>query len=351
MRIPLLLCLLLAAAAAPAQGYKAVKRWAAGCDNTRHCSAIGFAPEDAQVYAMLHFERGGAGSDTVTRMTLRADQGIERGRSFVLRADDAELLQFAPAQLVDGESGPGIDIVIDRPDDIAAVLGALRGVDTLSIVGDGEVVAVVSASGASAILLWIDEQQQRLGTATAFVRRGEQPADSVPPPPPAPRVIAQPGGRALDEAEALRLGKLVRETLEADTCEDSDPDRGQADSAWGLADGRTLVQLGCYAGAYNFGSSWFLLAQGQAPQMIAFPVPADDGSGRMSTTGDLVNAGFDPATGLLGMFSKGRGIGDCGASGEWAWTGARFELLGYSMMHDCQGVSADFWPQLWRAQR
>jgi len=70
MRIPLLLCLLLAAAAAPAQGYKAVKRWAAGCDNTRHCTAIGFAPEDAQVYAMLHFERGGAGSETVNSLPL-----------------------------------------------------------------------------------------------------------------------------------------------------------------------------------------------------------------------------------------------------------------------------------------
>ncbi|MCE7932272.1 MAG: DUF1176 domain-containing protein, partial [Xanthomonadales bacterium PRO6] len=177
------------------------------------------------------------------------------------------------------------------------------------------------------------------------------PADSVPPPPPTPRVRPRADGRQLDDVEARRLGKLVRETLEADTCEEPDADRGQADSAWALADGRTLVQLGCYAGAYNFGSSWFLLAQGQSPQRIAFPVPAEDGSGRMATTGELVNAGYDAASGTLGMFSKGRGIGDCGASGEWTWDGQRFQLLEYRSMGDCQGVTMDFWPQLWRTQR
>lgn len=350
MRTVYCLLLLLAAAAAPAQGYKTVKRWAAGCDNTRHCTVVGFAPEDAETLTMLHFERGGAGSDVVERITLRSDHEISRQNYWILQADDAELLQFNDRHLVDAESGPGIDVVITDADEIAAMFGAMRGADTLTLVGDGGPAGVFSLSGASAILLWVDEQQQRLGTQGAFVRKGERPDSSVPPPPAAPQVAAKAGGSLLDEVEAARLGKLVRETLEADLCESPEDDERLADSAWELPDGRTLLQLTCYGGAYNFGSSWFLLAQGASPEMIAFPVPADDGSGRMSTTGDLVNAGFDPATGKLGMFSKGRGIGDCGSSGEWAFDGQGFRLLEYRLMGDCQGVTADFWPQLWRTR-
>ncbi len=351
MRTLLALPLLLAAAAAPAQGYKAVKRWVAGCDNTRHCSAIGFAPEHAEGMAMLHFERGAGADDAVQRITLRVDHPVSRENYWVLQVDDAELLQFNDTHLVDADSGEGIDIAITDADEIAAMFGAMRGADTLTLVGDGGPVGTFSLSGASAILLWIDEQQQRLGTTTAFVRKGDKPATGIPAPPPLRQVNAIPGGKPLEAVEAARLGKLVRETLEADMCESAADDERLTDAAWELPDGRTLVQLTCYAGAYNYGSSWFWLEQGAQPQMIPFPVPAEDGSGKMTVTGDLVNASFDPATGLLDMFSKGRGIGDCGARGIWVFDGQHFALVEYALMSDCQGVTPDFWPVLWRSAR
>lgn len=351
MRTLVFLPLLIAAAAAPAQSYKAVKRWVAGCDNTRHCAAVGFAPEDAEGMAMLHFERGPGAGDAVTRITLRVDHPVSRENYWILQADDAELLQFTDAHLVSSDSGEGNDVVITDADEIAAMFGAMRGADTLTLVGDGGPVGTFSLSGASAIVLWIDEQQQRLGTTTAFVRKGDKPASSVPAAPAAERVTAVAGGTAVDEVEAARLGKLVRETLEADMCESAADDERLTDAAWEMPDGRMLVQLTCYAGAYNYGSSWFWLAQGAQPQMIAFPVPAEDGSGNMTVTGDLVNASFDPATGLLAMFSKGRGIGDCGARGIWAFDGQHFALVEYALMGDCQGVTPDFWPVLWRSPR
>ncbi len=36
----------------------------------------------------------------------------------------------------------------------------------------------------------------------------------------------------------------------------------------------------------------------------------------------LINSDFDPKTGQIGFFAKGRGIGDCGSSGGYAWTGS-----------------------------
>lgn len=342
--------LLLLSASAPAQGYKAVKNWVGGCDNTRHCTAIGLAAEDAERFASLHFERGAAGSDAVTLVRLRVDHPISRENHWILQADDAELLQFNDTHLQAAESGEGVDVLIIDADEIAAVFGALRSAETLTLVGDGGAVGTVSLAGASAIMLWIDETQQRLGTTTALVRRGDRSPDSIAPPPPPPRVVAK-GGVATEivGAQMQALSSTVRATLEPDSCEEPDPEAPLADFAWRLPDGRALVQLHCYAGAYNFGSSWFSVRDGAAPTPINFPTPSDDGSGRMDSVADLVNAGFDPASGYLTSFSKGRGIGDCGSDARWNWDGQRFQLASYALMGNCRGVTPDLWPVLWRS--
>ncbi len=51
----------------------------------------------------------------------------------------------------------------------------------------------------------------------------------------------------------------------------------------------------------------------------------------------LVNSGFGE-DGVLGAFSKGRGLGDCGDATEWAWNGRRFNLVRRAFMDDCLGV-------------
>lgn len=339
--------LLLLAAAAPAQRYKAVKDWVGGCDNTLHCMAIGLAAEDAERFASLHFERSGVGADQVTQMRLRVDHPISRDQHWVLRANDAELLQFDDAHLQAADSGEGIDVVIRDADEIAAVFGALRSADTLTLVGDGAAVGTVSLSGASAIMLWIDETQGRLGTTTALVRRGDKSPDAFAPPP--PRSPVRIGATELGADELKAVSRAVRSTLEADSCEEPDPDSPLPDAAWQLTDGRTLLQLHCWSGAYNFGSNWYFVRDGKLPTPIALPIPTADGSGRMDSTTELVNASFDPATGVLQAFSKGRGIGDCGSDTRWNWDGRRFQLAHYAMMDDCRGVTADLWPVLWRS--
>lgn len=348
MRACLALPLLLLASNAPAQGYKAVKDWIGGCDNTRHCKAIGLAAEDADGYASLHFERGPAPGDEVTRIRLRVDHEISRENHWILQADDAELLQFNDMHLVDADSGPGIDIVIEATGELEAMMGALRSADSLTVVGDGGPVGSISLAGASAIMLWIDEQQGRLGTTTALVRRGGKSPQSVPSAVALPRVLGKPLG-PLGAEDAAPLGATVRASLSADACEPLDPESGMRDEAWSVDD-RALVKLICYRGAYNFGSSWFLL-DGEAITPLAFPIPAENAGGSMETTTDLVNAGLAAGTGELSSFYKGRGIGDCGATGQWRWDGQTFQLASYSLMGDCRGVTPDLWPVLWRSAK
>ncbi len=348
MRIPLicLLPMLVFAVPSQAQGYKAVKDWVGGCDNTRHCTAIGLAAEGAESYALLQFERGPAAGDQVRSIRLRVDHEISRENTWTLRTDDAELLQFNDMHLVDAQSGPGIDIIIEAIGELEALMGAMRSADSLTVVGDGGPVGSISLSGASAIMLWIDEQQGRLGTTTALVRRGEKSPQSVPAATPPPQLRGVPA-EPLGTEDAADLGAEVRAGLTDDSCEPLDPESGMRDEAWGVDD-RALVKLLCYRGAYNFGSSWFLV-DGDAITALAFPIPAENGGAAMDSTADLVNADLAAGSGQLSSFNKGRGIGDCGSSGQWRWDGERFQLESYATMGDCRGVTPDLWPVLWRS--
>lgn len=353
MRIALPILALSLVAAAHAQQYKSVRDWVGACDNQRHCSALGMAAEDAEQYAVLQLERGPLGSDDVSRILIRAYADLASGQVLALHADDGELLAIEDRHLIRDPDLDAVDIVIDEPAELKQLMGAFRRASSLSLTRDQQAIATISLSGASAIMLWIDEVQDRLDTRTALVRignRSPQEVAAAPQLPVAPRAAG--GATDLPSEKLTVVSQRLRGGLEGDVCEDLDPETGLGDSGWSLADGRLIVQLSCSRGAYNFSSRWFLLeADGSNSGELSFPVPSDDGSGRISDQLELVNAGFDPATGQLSSFNKGRGLGDCGFSGDWQWTGQRFELVAYSQMGECRGVGPDLWPVIWRTQR
>ena len=78
-----------------------------------------------------------------------------------------------------------------------------------------------------------------------------------------------------------------------------------------------------------------------------------DGTGARSPgLGDddiLINAeaGED---GILGVFAKGRGIGDCGQAERWAWDGRQFRLVERFELNDCRGLPPSLWPRTWVAK-
>jgi hypothetical protein len=64
--------------------------------------------------------------------------------------------------------------------------------------------------------------------------------------------------------------------------------------------------------------------------------------------GTAVNAQYDPQTRILSAYDKGRGVGDCGDSHEWAWTGQAFALTREAFMPVCRGQSD--WPISFQAK-
>jgi len=348
MRRILVLTMLVAASDCQAQGMKIVRDWLAGCDNTRHCTAVGMSSPDAAAFAALHFERGPAGSDGIPEITLQLDADTDLRGDWTLEVDGSPLSGPAAEGLrADGESGGTLQL--RHPDAIAALLDALRRANTLAVRGPSGVVGSVSLSGASAVLLWIDEQQGRLGTSTALVRRGERDPARMAEAPSPPRVQPSPDGIiALAADESAEPVARVRASVDEEDCEALRPDGPGEDDAWALPGGRHLVSLTCFIGAYNIGSRWFLLEAGLPPRLLDFAAAGADG--RFEPVNDLINAGFDPASGVLGSFSKGRGLGDCGSHGKWAWDGQRFVLQHFRLMPECRGVEPELWPVLWRSR-
>ena len=76
-------------------------------------------------------------------------------------------------------------------------------------------------------------------------------------------------------------------------------------------------------------------------QALLFDGPSLDPSAGKSGTGDITNGDWDPKTRRLSSYEKGRGLGDCGSTENYAWDGARFRLVEQNEMGECRG-SADY---------
>ena len=322
--------LLLAAAAAPQPtALKTFQDWTVGCDNGRACHAVALVPEHWPDDALTMSVRRGAeaGAQPVIAFDLGSDSNAAAAS-----ADGRRL----GARLI----GAGGETRV-APADSAALVAALRSAARLQLLGaDGKPLGTVSLKGASAALLYMDEQQRRIGTPTALVRRGTAAAAAAPPA--LPVVVARPrsSGRGLAlGAAALRA---LRRKHGCTIDEVGGPEEAEIAA---LSAGETLLLLACGSGAYNVSHVPFIVRRGGRAELAAFDIAPeywDDGKPV------LINASWDSDRGLLTALSKGRGLGDCGTSSEFAWDGTRFRLVEQAEMDECRG-STDY-ITTWRAR-
>ncbi len=326
---------LAAAAAAPQPGeLKTFRDWTVGCDNGRACQAVALMPEDGNWDARVTMAvRRGAEPDAAPEIGFDGDVPVAG-----LSVGGKRL----PVTVVQKDGFPAV-----RPESVPAMLEAIRTHSALETLdAAGKRTGMLSLAGASAALLYMDEQQRRLGTVTALVQKGSKPASAVPAPPPLPVVAAAPvpkGAKPLVIPSA-EVRRLARETQ----CDEAQPEGKLPEIETAAIDGRTtLVLLSCGAGAYNFMSVPFL-ARREGKRLRISVAPLDhDRRSQGETHPMLVNAGWDEKKRRLGAFSKGRGIGDCGVGDEYAWDGTRFRLVEQIAMDECRG-SVDY-ITTWRA--
>lgn len=337
--------LLLLALSAPAQAQigamKTFRDWIAGCDNTRTCTALSLPNEADDDVAFLRLDRP-AGPDGVPTLALKLRSSKLQKQFAVELALDGAPFPAAGRRLqgasIDGETA---EIAI-APADAEALIAAARKATTLTARIEARNVKI-SLAGSVAAMLWIDERQGRLNTPTALIRKGT--AGPVPPAPALPVIASKPAtGKPLTKDQAAALVKAMRAELnrrEPDSCEEMSDG---SDGAFALDDSTRLVVVACSRGAYNV-SSQFWLVPGRD---VARAKPAEFEGNRDKPGNELVNADFDPKTGRVMFYAKGRGIGDCGASGSYGWNGTRFAVLQRSAMDTCRLIPGDDWITLFR---
>ena len=357
IRIPLLTALVLAALPAAAQDMKDFKSWFVACDNLRDCSAYGFDVElegDARSY--LRVERTGAAAAPV-KITIAVDYGEAAG--YTLAFDDASLRGLPTATLtgVESEDGSYRRVVLTEHAPADTLIDAIRKAQKLVITlkpAEGKKidrpVSSISLSGAVAALLWMDDQQKRVDTVTAYNTRGDKPAASIPPQPKAPVIIA--AKPTTEKAPTKHPAALIKKGRAL--CSDDDTE-SKLEETYALGGGQVLYGFTCpgSSGAYNFEYGFLVgsAANPQAARSVSFRWPVKiAGFQHDGPQETITNPSFDEKTMTLSSFQKGRGIGDCGGEDQWVWDGKTFRLAQVRMMSECRGVPLDDWPTLSRTQ-
>ena len=126
------------------------------------------------------------------------------------------------------------------------------------------------------------------------------------------------------------------EGLKAAACTLTREEALESAQSFDLDGGRKLVVAGCWRAAYQTGGIVFLLDAKGEGRLLSFERPNLKGKG-MERVQQLSEADFDPGKKTISSFHKGRGIGDCGSMGEWAWTGAEFKLQAFYFKEKCDG--------------
>ena len=107
-----------------------------------------------------------------------------------------------------------------------------------------------------------------------------------------------------------------------------------------------LTQIFCDRAAYNTSEIWVLKDEYDEEQVLSFAVPETmvsyaEGSEQKTvediaitsytSTVQLSNSSFDPATVTISSFHKWRGVGDAASGGVWEFRKGRFALKSYEI--------------------
>lgn len=290
------------------------KDWELACDNTRTCRAAGYQRDgDELSVSVLLTRRAGAGA-AVTGQVAIGTYGEEEPHP-------SQVSMWVNGQSL-GSVALGKETAVGdlSPAQVAALLKAVQHKSELMFSAGGKHWRL-SDEGAAAVLLKMDDLQGRVGTRGALVKKGDASEDRVLPPVPAPVVrMVSPAPTQPGDAG---LGKLIKPHLKAegDDC-DMLREAQEPPKVWRLSAKKLLVSALCWRAAYNEGYGFW----------VANDRPPYDPK--------LVTLhGSDYAAGRIFASHKGRGLGDCWSSDEWAWNGREFVHISSSTSGMCKLVA------------
>ncbi|MGS4678863.1 DUF1176 domain-containing protein [Enterobacter soli] len=324
--------------AAPAQ--QSFSDWQVTCNNQNFCVARNTGEHHGLVMTLSR--SAGAKTDA----TLRIDLGGLDSPS-VKEPDIAPrlLLDNAPLKLEPLHwQVTAWHLMTDDATTITAFLKSIQEGKALTLKGGKQ---IISLDGLKAALLFIDAQQKRVGSETAWIKKGGEPPLSVPPAPALKEVaVVNPTPTPLSHDELNDLLDYGTWRMNNSQCS-LDPNRREV-RVTALTDDKALLMVSCEAGAYNTVDLAWLVSRKKpfAARSVRLRLPFTPLSD--SSEMELMNASFDEKTRELSTLSLGRGIADCGIQTRWRFDGQRFRLVRYAEEPSCDNWHGpDAWPTLW----
>lgn len=324
--------------AAPAQ--QAFSDWQVTCNNQNFCVARNTGEHNGLVMTL------GRSAGAQTDAALRIDLG---GKSLSPAKEtpiaSRLLLDGKPLELVaEGWKITPWHVMTSDTKTITAFLRTVQDAQAITL-QDGQ--SRISLVGLKAALLFIDAQQKRIGSETAWIQKGDDPPLSVPPAPALKGVaLVAPSPVPLTQQELNDLLDYGNWRMNNSQCS-LDPMRREI-RVTALTDDKALLMIDCEAGAYNTVDLGWLVSRekpfSSRPLRLHLPFTPSRGSNEL----ELMNASFDEKTRELTTLAKGRGLADCGVMTRWRFDGQRFRLTRYAEEPTCDNWHGpDAWPTLW----
>lgn len=326
--------------AAEAAGYREFGKWSVGCDNSLACSAFGISDKD------------GGGE----RWGLRIDRAPGYEGKIRLRFNSKDIADGGHI-LIDGkkaviEASAGAASLPQEP--LLGVVNRLLNAATMTIPGEEKDGEIISLTGLKAALLYMDEQQGRIGALNAFVSKGEKKSAT----PPRAYPIIQAVKVAKNESAAgvtisAKVSKAVmahyRATTNRKICDlGLDTGSEETPTAYPLGKGLLLMEVSCWRAAYQAGSAFYLYDSARGTVRDAPFETLDTRTGALKIGRNESVSGAGVGGGGISGLHKGRGVGGCGESLGWQWDGKAFRLTSQALKALCDHSDAAF--RLYRAQ-
>lgn len=300
-------------AAADSGVYFSHQDWEVACDNTGTCRAAGYQDfDDPQSVSVLLTRE--AGPDTPVTGTLRIGEvNLDNTLLDSLQTDSRIALRIDGKLIGTVEIDPD-SLTVDLPQKLVVALLSVSHDNSNIEWTHGDYRWHLSDSGVTAVLTKMDDVQGRVGTPGALVATGSNGEGDVPPPAPAPVVVApvaeNNGSHQPPPAEDLpNLRASLGATLGSDDeCIGlTSPEESGGLDAVRLTDSRLLVSTTCWMGAYNMGTGYWVVndAPPYQPERVT-----------------LSGSGYEDGT--VYAAQKGRGLGDCWSRDDWTWNGEQF---------------------------
>lgn len=309
--------------------------WLADCRVDGYCSATAYdnpnPPSGAVADYILRIGRQPTATYWEVSLSTVADMPADPA-SFSLKIDDTPEIEFA-APYGTGAFGAINDFYL-LGEDATGLLDRMVQGQHLEIafanLFEEPAMAAFSLKGLAAALLWIDEQQHRLGSERVAY---EAPVGLTPVSRDYPAQIPEAllaMHRAGGDCDSFELLPNAHEVIQAQL----------NDKTW-------MWLIPCSAGAYNYAYMGYTGAWNGDTFTTQIWADYSDDLG-WSGTEYLVNPSFDAATSTLTSFNLGRGLGDCGTRGTWQWHEYGFRLIEFRAKSDCdaEGEPGDF-PVVW----